>query len=91
MIAPVVANPDEALLDRERTLHDEFALTRVWESAARACSHTWVCAQTCNNPNTPPRAIPLVSGPVIRLPGQYGKVRCDGYRTTPPADRQGAW
>jgi transposase len=30
--------------------------------------------------NTAPPATPLVSGPVIRLPGQHGKVRRDGYR-----------
>jgi hypothetical protein len=35
---------------------------------------------TCHNPNTPVAAVPLVSGPVIRLPGQHGKVRRDGYR-----------
>ncbi len=28
----------------------------------------------------PPPATPLVNGPVIRLPGQHGKVRRDGYR-----------
>jgi hypothetical protein len=35
---------------------------------------------TCHNPNTPPAAFPLVTGPTIRLPGQHGKVRRDGYR-----------
>jgi hypothetical protein len=35
---------------------------------------------TCINPNTLRLATPLVSGPVIHLPGQYGKVRRDGYR-----------
>jgi hypothetical protein len=35
---------------------------------------------TFHNPNTPPLASPLVSGPVIRLPGRHGKVRRDGYR-----------
>ncbi len=34
---------------------------------------------TCHNPNTPPSATPLVTGPVIRLPGHHGKVRRDGY------------
>jgi hypothetical protein len=33
-----------------------------------------------HNPNTPPSAIPLVSGPVIQLPGHHAKVRRDGYR-----------
>jgi len=33
-----------------------------------------------HNPNTPPPATPLVSGPVIWLPGRHGKVRRDGYR-----------
>jgi hypothetical protein len=37
---------------------------------------------TLHNPNTPPAATPLVSGPVIRLPGQHGKVRREGNRTT---------
>jgi hypothetical protein len=38
---------------------------------------------TCYDPNTPPAATPLVSGPVIRLPGQHGKVRRDGYCRRP--------
>jgi len=37
---------------------------------------------TCHNPNTPPSAFPLVNGPLIRVPGQHGKVRRDGYRRT---------
>jgi hypothetical protein len=32
-----------------------------------------------HNPNTSPPAAPLVSGTVIRLPGQHGKVRRNGY------------
>ena len=37
---------------------------------------------TCHNPAmTPPPASPLVTGPVIHLPGHHGKVRRDGYRT----------
>jgi hypothetical protein len=32
---------------------------------------------TCHNPNTPPSATPLVSGPVIQLPSRHGKVRRD--------------
>jgi hypothetical protein len=39
---------------------------------------------TYHNPNTPPPATPLVSGPVIRLPGHHGKVRRDGYRADRP-------
>jgi transposase len=34
--------------------------------------------------NTPPPAIPLVNGPVVRLPAQHGKVRRDGYRAERP-------
>jgi hypothetical protein len=37
---------------------------------------------TFHNPNTQPPEFPLVNGPVICLPGQHGKVRRDGYRTT---------
>jgi hypothetical protein len=32
-----------------------------------------------------PAATPLISGPVVRLPGRYGMVRRDGYRN--PADQ----
>jgi hypothetical protein len=39
---------------------------------------------TCHNPNTPPLATPLVSGPLIRLPGQHAVVRGDGYRVWRP-------
>jgi hypothetical protein len=37
------------------------------------------CIQLCHDPNTPPAAFPVISGPKIRLPGQHGKVRRDGY------------
>jgi hypothetical protein len=47
-------------------------------------SQVWDVHSALHNPNTPPPATPLVSGPVIRLPGQHGKVRRDGYRTTRP-------
>jgi hypothetical protein len=33
--------------------------------------------------SSPPPAFPLVTGPVIHLPGHHGKVRRDGYRTMP--------
>ena len=33
---------------------------------------------TDHNPNTPPAAMPLVSGPTIRLPGHHVKVRPGG-------------
>ncbi len=34
---------------------------------------------TCHNPNTPPPAMPLVTGRTIQLPGHHAKVRRDGY------------
>ena len=37
---------------------------------------------TCHNPNTPSSAFPLVSGPVVRLPGHHAKARRGGYRKT---------
>jgi len=39
---------------------------------------------TFHNPNTLPPATPLISGPVIHLPGQHGKVRRDGYHVDRP-------
>jgi hypothetical protein len=39
---------------------------------------------TFHNPNTLLPATPLVSGPVIHLPGQHDRVRRDGYRTDRP-------
>jgi hypothetical protein len=38
-----------------------------------------VVDSACHNPNTPPAATPLVSGPTIRLPGHHAKVNRDGY------------
>jgi hypothetical protein len=43
-----------------------------------------VAHPTFHNPNTPPPALPLVSGPVIQLPGHHGQVRRDGYRVDRP-------
>jgi hypothetical protein len=39
---------------------------------------------TFHNPNTLLPATPLVSGPIIHLPGQHDRVRRDGYRTDRP-------
>jgi hypothetical protein len=34
---------------------------------------------TDHNPNTPPPATPLVTGPTIRLPGHHAKINRAGY------------
>jgi hypothetical protein len=57
-----------------------LAHRRVYKRAvANAEGLRWSVDPTDHNPNTPPPATPLVSGPTIRLPGRHAKVNRDGY------------
>jgi hypothetical protein len=58
-------------------------LANLWQTPPGVGVYGALCLvdPTCHNPNTPQPATPLVSGPVIQLPGHHAKVRRGGYRT----------
>jgi hypothetical protein len=61
------------------TFHNKLTLTQHPTTTRCWACPCFVYAQLATNRNSLPLAIPLVSGPVIHLPGQHGKVRRDGY------------